>query len=105
MAPRLRPGSAMTALPLFAHQRPESILAYRGGEPISAGRFLREAHSLAARLPAGGHVLNLCADRYRFSVGLAACLIAGKCSLLPPAHTPEVIRQLLSFAADTICLT
>ena len=66
----------MPALPLFAHQRPESILAYRGGQPISAGRFLRDARSLAARLPAGAHVLNLCSDRYRFTVGLAASLLA-----------------------------
>src|SRR5665213_3000973 len=95
----------MPALPLFAHQRAEQILAYRGAEPVSAGRFLQHAYALAGRLPAGGHVLNLCADRYRFTVGLAASLISGKCSLLPPAHTPEVIRQLLSFAPDTICLT
>lgn len=95
----------MPALPLFAHQRPESILAYRGGQPISAGRFLRDARSLAARLPAGAHVLNLCSDRYRFTVGLAASLLSGKCSLLPPAHTPEVIRQLCAFAPDVFCLT
>ncbi|HEY2419597.1 MAG TPA: AMP-binding protein [Steroidobacteraceae bacterium] len=95
----------MPALPLFEHQRAEQVLAYRGGQPISAGRFLQDARALARRLPPGGHVLNLCADRYRFTVGLAASLIGGKCSLLPPAHTPEVVRQLLSFAPDTICLT
>jgi acyl-coenzyme A synthetase/AMP-(fatty) acid ligase len=95
----------MPALPLFEHQRAEQVLAYRAGQPISAGRFLQDARALARRLPPGGHILNLCADRYRFTVGLAASLIGGKCSLLPPAHTPEVIRQLLSFAPDTICLT
>jgi acyl-coenzyme A synthetase/AMP-(fatty) acid ligase len=51
------------------------------------------------------HVLNLCSDRYRFSVGLAACLITRKCTLLPPSHTPEVIRQLKGWAADVFCLT
>jgi acyl-coenzyme A synthetase/AMP-(fatty) acid ligase len=95
----------MPALPLFVHQRPESIVAYRDGAPISAQRFLLDARALASRLPAGMHVLNLCTDRYRFSVGLAASLLSGKCSLLPPSHTPEVIRQLRSFAPDTFCLT
>jgi acyl-coenzyme A synthetase/AMP-(fatty) acid ligase len=50
-------------------------------------------------------VLNACADRYHFAVGLAACLVSGKTSLLPPTHTPEVVRQLLHFAADVVCLT
>jgi acyl-coenzyme A synthetase/AMP-(fatty) acid ligase len=95
----------MPALPLIAHQRPEAVLAYRAGAPISALRFLSEARSLAERLPAGTHVLNLCADRYRFTVGLAASLLRGKCSLLPPSYTPEVIRQLRSFAPDAFCLT
>jgi acyl-coenzyme A synthetase/AMP-(fatty) acid ligase len=60
---------------------------------------------LARSLPAGNHVLNLCADRYRFTVGLAACLITGRVSLLPSTYTPEVIGQLAGFAPDTFCLT
>jgi acyl-coenzyme A synthetase/AMP-(fatty) acid ligase len=50
-------------------------------------------------------VLNVCADRYRFTVGLAASLLASKVSLLPPTHTPEVIRRLAAFAPDVFCLT
>lgn len=50
-------------------------------------------------------MLNVCADRYRFTVGLAASLIAGKVSLLPPTHTPEVIGRLAAFAPDVFCLT
>jgi len=95
----------MQALPLFAHTRPDSVLAYRGGRPISAHRFLFDVQELAQRLPAGRHVLNLCTDRYRFTVALAASLISGRCSLLPPAHTPEVVRQLRAFAPDAFCLT
>ena len=60
---------------------------------------------VAAMLPAGGHVLNVCADRYRFTVGFLASLVAGKVSLLPSTHTPEVIRQLTVFAPDAFCLT
>jgi acyl-coenzyme A synthetase/AMP-(fatty) acid ligase len=50
-------------------------------------------------------VLNVCADRYRFAVGFAAALTAGKVSLLPPTHTPEVIERLKAFAPDVVCLT
>jgi len=47
----------------------------------------------------------VCADRYRFAVGLAACLLTRRVSLLPPTRTPEVIRQLAAFAPDVFCLT
>ena len=60
---------------------------------------------MAANLPPSEHVLNVCADRYRFTVGFAACLVSGKVSLLPSTHTPEVIRQLTEFARDVFCLT
>jgi acyl-coenzyme A synthetase/AMP-(fatty) acid ligase len=50
-------------------------------------------------------VLNACADRYRFSVGLAACIASGRVSLLPSTHTREVISQLKVFAPDAACLT
>jgi acyl-coenzyme A synthetase/AMP-(fatty) acid ligase len=95
----------MASLPLIAHDRPDSIVAYRAGEAITAERFLQDARALAARLPDGGYVLNVCRDRYRFTVGLAASLIAGRCSVLPSSHTPEVVRQLREFAADLFCLT
>ena len=47
----------------------------------------------------------MCADRYRFAVGFAACLLTGKVCLLPPTRTPEVMRQLAAFAPDVFCLT
>ncbi len=56
-------------------------------------------------LGGGGHVLNACADRYHFAVGLAASLVSGKVSLLPSTRTPEVIRQLTALAPDLICLS
>jgi len=73
--------------------------------PILAKRFLEDVARTAATLPAGDHVLNACADRYRFTVGLAASLLSSKVSLLPSTHTPEVIRQLAAFAPDVFCLT
>jgi hypothetical protein len=95
----------MEAVPLLAHSSAASVVAYRGGRPITAGQFMADAVSLAAILPRGGHMLNACADRYRFAVGLAAALITNKVSLLPPTYVPEVVRQLRAFAPDAFCLT
>jgi acyl-coenzyme A synthetase/AMP-(fatty) acid ligase len=95
----------MDTIPLLFHSSPSAVIAYRAGIAISAQRFLSDAKRLARNLPAGHHVLNVCADRYRFTVGLAACLITGRVSLLPSTHTREVIGQLASFAPDAFCLT
>src|SRR4029077_13359380 len=83
----------------------DAIVAYRSGVPIRAAEFLAEVMSVARHLPSGKHVLNACSDRYRFAVGFAAALVAGKVSLLPSTHTPEVVRQLTVFAPDVFCLT
>ena len=93
------------SIPLLAHANPGDVVAYRGERAITALEFLADAARLAARLPAGRHALNVCADRYRFAVGLAACLTSGRISLLPSTYTPEVIRQLGEFAPDAFCLT
>ncbi len=95
----------MNTFPLITHCAPEDVLAYSHGKPISVARFLADVRQLAAALPAGHHVLNACADRYRFTVGMAAALLADKISLLPPTLTPEMVRQLRHFAPDVFCLT
>jgi len=55
-------------------------------------------------LPPGQHVLNLCGDRYRFTVALAACIVSGRISLLPSTHTPEMVRQMQRIAPDVFCI-
>ena len=95
----------MTSLPLLFHVSPDSIIAWRADGAVTLRRFLAEVGQLVARLPAGSHLLNMCSDRYRFSVGLAAAIVAGKVSLLPSTHTPEVVRQIKVFAPDVFCLT
>jgi acyl-coenzyme A synthetase/AMP-(fatty) acid ligase len=95
----------METIALLSHAAPTAVIAYRAGIPVTAQSFLSDAERLARRLPAGRHVLNVCSDRYRFTVGLAACLISGRISLLPSTHTPEVIGQLSGFAPDAFCLT
>lgn len=95
----------MPFLPLVSHVSPDSIVAWRDDGPVTLRRFLAEVYRLAALFPAGDHLLNMCGDRYRFSVGLAAAIVTGKVSLLPSTHTPGVVRQIKDFAPDVFCLT
>ena len=97
--------NSMGATALLSHTAPTAIVAYRAGVAVTARQFLAAAAHLAESLPDSKHVLNACADRYHFTVGLAACLMSGRVSLLPSTHTPQVIAQLASFAPDAICLT
>lgn len=95
----------MPSLPLITHKNADSVIGWRGGKPVNAGRFLSDVAQLCRELPAGVHMLNACTDRYRFTVGLAAGLVSGKVSLLPSTLTPATIRQLKDFAPDAFCLT
>lgn len=91
--------------PLISHSGGAAILAWRDGVAVSAARFLADVRALCALLPAGGHMLNFCADRYRFAVGLGAALVSRKICLLPPTQAPEMIARLAQFAPDAFCLT
>lgn len=93
-----------STLPLLAHSCFDATLAWRGGEAISVKQFLHEVELLASQLPAGRHVLNLCRNRYRFTVALAACIVSGRVSVLPPNHTVEMVRQMQRLAPDVFCI-
>ncbi len=81
-------------LPLLAARDLGSTLAWRRGEAISAGRFIAEAQALAETLPAQGRPINLCQDRYHFALALAAALLRGQTSLLPPNALPATLGQV-----------
>lgn len=83
----------MNPLPLLAPRELAAPLAWCGGEPVAAGRFVAEALALAERLPARGAPINLCQDRCLFALGLAAALLRGHTSLLPPNALPETLAQ------------
>jgi len=92
-------------LPLIRHDGPNAVVAFRRDQPITAERFLGDVAALAAMLPSRGPIMNLCSDRYRFTVGLAAALARGKPSLLPPDDTPATLEQIAADFPDAICLT
>ncbi len=101
----------MNSLPLvFAD--PDQILLYRqqGGDKhaITARQFMADAEALAENLTngMGAHqfIINLCQDRYRFMVGFAATILAGKTNLLPSTFTGETLRQIFIDTPDALCL-
>jgi len=87
-------------LPLIGHRDLDAAIAWRGGARIDAGRFLAEAEALATTLPRAAYLLNLCEDRYRFMVSLAAALLAGRTTLLPPNRTAHMLDQMAAAHPD-----
>ena len=92
-------------MPLISHASPDAVIAYRAGMPVLVSEFLADARRVAHALPPCTHVLNACADRYHFTVGVAAALISGRVSLLPSSQAPQTMQQLGAFAPDAICLS
>jgi acyl-coenzyme A synthetase/AMP-(fatty) acid ligase len=95
----------MSRLALIAHTHPAAVVAYRDGAALTVRTFLADIAEVAARMPEGCHVLNVCKDRYRFAVGFAAAVLTRRMSLLPSTHTPKIISQLTEFAPDIFCMT
>ena len=93
------------SIPLIQHQHAQQPVAYPFGAVISAAQFINDVQSLAEQLPERRYVINLCADRYRFAVGLCAALVREQISLLPPNYTPAFVASLLEDHPELYALT
>jgi acyl-coenzyme A synthetase/AMP-(fatty) acid ligase len=63
--------------------RPDhAVLFHHGAAAITTPIFLRHCHALAAKLPPGGHMINLCRDRYAFVLAFAAAVLRRQTCLL-----------------------
>ena len=94
----------MKHLPLLGHGGLDEIFAYRPDGPVFVRDFLADVAALATLLPPGRHLLNVCQDRYRFTVGFAAGLIGGRTSLQPSSQSAETLRQIKLACPDVSCL-
>lgn len=70
------------------------LIAVDGQRRIDGAGFLRHVHGVAAWLPEGRHVVNLCEDRYHFLVLLCATALRGQVTLLPPSRAPAVVADV-----------
>jgi acyl-coenzyme A synthetase/AMP-(fatty) acid ligase len=82
-------------LPLLAgHASLDEPLAWRSGQPFTRAQYLQQVYQLARHLPEGGPVLAMTPDRYHFALALGAAAVRGQSSLMPPNHTPDMVRRL-----------
>ncbi len=82
-------------LPLIDDFRSGAPIVRRGELVVTQAQFLGQARMLAQRLPPGGHAINLCEDRYAFSVAFCAALLRGQVNLLPNNVSAGAIAELL----------
>ena len=80
------------------------VFAWHRGAAVSVAAFEAAARALAARLPRKPYAVNLCEDRYAFTLGFAACLLARQTTLLPPSRAPEAVNDSCA-GRDTYRLT
>jgi len=92
-------------LPLLSRRDLDTPLAWHRGRAISGRAFLADVRRQAQRLPAAGPAINLCADRYAFSVCLGAALVRGHASLLPPDARAETLARLCEAHPGAFVLT
>jgi acyl-coenzyme A synthetase/AMP-(fatty) acid ligase len=95
----------MAAIPLIRNFDPGAIFAFRDRHPIRVEEFLGEVRRLADLLPDRRYVVNLCSDRYQFTVGLCAALLRRQVNLLPPNVTPDLLKRLSLEYPDAYCLS
>lgn len=95
------PGALRAAFDASALQR---TLAWRDGAAITLAQALAEATALAERLPRQGQPVNLCTDRYLFTLALLAAMARGQVSLMPPNAMPHTLQQLGDRSAPAYAL-
>jgi acyl-coenzyme A synthetase/AMP-(fatty) acid ligase len=93
-----------TTYPLTRHRNSDELFAIGAEGPVSVASFLRDAAALAHLLPATSYIVNLCTDRYRFTVGLTAALLRGQVTLLPPNDNGAVLSGLREDFAGSVAL-
>ena len=94
----------MNTAALLGPYHPDRVLAWGNGRPITYRRFLSEVATLADQLPEKPTVINLADDRYRFLVGLAAAMVRGQTTLLPPSRAPHALAEIAKEYGNSYCL-
>jgi acyl-CoA synthetase (AMP-forming)/AMP-acid ligase II len=69
-------------------------VARQGDKIISRTTFVAEVEELAQLLPDRPHIVNLCADRYHFTVAWAAAMLRAQITLLPSGRDAGSVAAL-----------
>lgn len=82
------------AIPLIVNYAPDRPFAWRNGQALSCESAWSAMQALAASLPPRSACLNLCDDRYRFTLAFGATLLCGGVNLLPQSRAAGAIDKL-----------
>lgn len=83
-----------------------SLLPALGLQPttVRVDEFIGQVKRLAARLPEAGYTINLCDNRYLFTLGFCAALVRGQTNLLPQNRAPATQALLREQYPDSYVL-
>jgi acyl-coenzyme A synthetase/AMP-(fatty) acid ligase len=76
-------------------------MLWQPGGSTSLARFAQQVAALAAQLPAGGAMINLCEERRCFLIAYAAAASAGHTVLLPASRADQVVAELEAVHPDS----
>lgn len=90
----------MQDYPVIADYHPDRVFAWHAGQPVTCGRALAGMHAIKEQLAAGRAYLNMCEDRYIFTLAFAAVCLAGGANLLPASHASGALQAARRQHAD-----
>src|SRR3954447_6448933 len=82
-----------------------AVLFHHQGMAVDADMLLRDAAAEAAALPAGRYLLNLCRDRYAFTLTFLAAVLRGQVCLLTGERNGEALARLVTGFPDCAVAT
>ena len=71
-----------------------NAVARKDAKLVPRAKFLAEIEELADLLPDRPHLINFCADRYRFTVAWAAAMLRAQITLLPSSRDAATVTAL-----------
>lgn len=71
---------------------------------IRVDEFIGQVKRLSAQLPEAGYTINLCDNRYLFTLGFCAALVRGQTNLLPQNRAPATQTLLREHYPDSYVL-
>lgn len=89
---------------LLGHKDLQATFAYKQDKAITCLDFLNDVYAVMQQLPSGLYLINLCEDRYYFTVLFAAAMLKKKITLLPNNRSPHAIAELQKNFSDSFCL-
>lgn len=94
----------LISLPKIIGQNPDAPFSIHGNRTITRAELLCEAQALSENLPDKAFAINLCRNRFHFSIAFLAVLLRGQINLLPPNRSPRMTGSLLSRYEQSYCL-